>query len=117
MPSQELLPGVTTAACPPRVVCDAHAAIRSARRRVFFRDALQIAMVIAANLLFLYWPEARLPFLDRATSLTFLAGVNVAIAMDLWLTRSWPRWTARRIASTWSRAERLRFSPERIDQS
>jgi hypothetical protein len=35
--------------------------------------------------------------------------VNGALLASLWLTRVLPRWTARRIAGTWSSAERRRF--------
>ena len=113
MPKDELLPGVRTSSCPPLVRCDAHTEIRIARRNAFLRDALQIVMLLAVDALFLYWPESRIPFLDRAMSITFLMGVHAAIAADLWLTRAWPRWMARRVASTWSRTERDRFVCER----
>ena len=109
MPTSDLLPGVTTRSCPPRVVCDAHAAIRRARRRAYFRHALQIALLVAVDFLFVYWPDSRLPFLDRGSSLTFLRAVNAAIIADLWLSRALPKWTAKRIADTWSRNERAKF--------
>lgn len=109
MPKPELLPGVTTTACPPRVACDAHAAIRKARLRAVLRDALQISLVLAVDWFFVYWPESRVPFLDRHQSLAFLRGVNLLIVADLWLARAMPKWGARRIAETWSRRERERF--------
>lgn len=109
MPKPELLPGVTTAECPPRIVCDAHNAIRRARRRAVLRDGLQVALIIAVDYLFVHWPESRVPFLDRASSLTFLRGVNAFIVADLWLSRAVPKWQARRIASTWCRSERAKF--------
>jgi hypothetical protein len=110
MPNQELLPGVVTTACPPRVVCDAHRAIRTAKRRAVMRDVMQLVLVAAVNVLFIHWPDARLPMLDRAESLLFLTGVNLLVIAHLWLTRLLPRWSARRIASTWCRNERERFS-------
>ncbi|HEX7709229.1 MAG TPA: hypothetical protein VF701_22435 [Thermoanaerobaculia bacterium] len=110
MPNQELLPGVVTTACPPPVVCDAHRAILAAKRRALTRDVMQLVLVAAVNVLFIYWADARLPMLDRAASLLFLTGVNLLVIAHLWLTRLLPRWSARRIASTWCRTERQRFS-------
>jgi hypothetical protein len=109
MPSQDLLPGVTTESVPPPVVCDAHSAIRKARRRAFARDAIQITLLLAVDYLFIHWPESRVPFLDRAFSLHTLRVVNMLIVADLWLSRALPRWMARRVASTWCRSERERF--------
>jgi hypothetical protein len=110
MPTSELLPGVTTDSCPPRVVFDAHSAIRKARRRRLLRDVTQIALLLSVDYLFVYWPDSRMPFLDREASLAFLRGVNVVAIADLWLTRALPKWWAKRIAGTWSRAERERFN-------
>lgn len=112
MPKPELLPGVVTTSTPPRVACDAHAAIRRARRRAWLRDGLQFVLLAAVNWLFVYWPDARMPFVDRDTSVMLLRGVNVAILGHMWLVRMLPRWTARRIAATWSRSERDKFSAE-----
>ncbi len=109
MPKPELLPGVTTDGCPPRVACDAHAAIRRARVRAGVRDFLQISLILAVDYLFIHWPESRMPFLDRGQSLAFLRGVNFVIVAHLWLARALPKWWARRIAGTWSRRERERF--------
>lgn len=110
MPTSELLPGVTTASCPPRVVCDARAAIRSAKRKAFARDAAQLTLLFAVDWLFVHWPESRVPMLDRADSLTFLRAMNAAIVGHLCLARALPKWTAKRIAATWSRSERAKFS-------
>lgn len=109
MPKPELLPGVTSFASPPSVVCDAHAAIRGARRRAWVRDALQISLLVVVDWLFVYWPDSRMPFLERETSLSLLRGMNVAILGHVWLVRALPRWTAKRIASTWCRSEREKF--------
>jgi hypothetical protein len=38
-----------------------------------------------------------------------VVGLNVMLIAYLWLARSIPRWTARRVATTWSLAERTRF--------
>jgi hypothetical protein len=80
------------------VACDAHTAIRGARRRAWLRDYL-----------FVRWPESRMPFLDRGASLAALRGMNFAIVGHLWLTRALPKWWARRIAATWCRSEREKF--------
>ena len=109
MPKNELLPGVSTRSCPPRVACDAHDAIKRARRRAWVRDGIQITLLLGVDYLFVHWPESRLPFMDRGTSLSFLRGVNFAMAGHLWLARTLPKWTAKRIASTWSRPEREKF--------
>ena len=109
MPKPQLLPGVTTSECPPRIVCDAHSAIRRARRLAYLREGLQVVLLVAVDYLFVHWPESRVPFLDRADSLTFLCGINALIVADLWLSRAMPRWQAKRIASTWCRSEREKF--------
>lgn len=111
MPTRELLPGVTSASCPPAVLCDAHKEIKKARRRAFIRDAAQLVMLAGVDYLFVHWPESRLPFLSRAESLVALRGINVLIVADVWIARALPRWSARRIASTWCRSEQDRFLP------
>ena len=113
MPTRELLPGVTAASCPPSVVCDAHAALRRARQRAYVRDAIMLSLLIAADALFIHWPEARLPFANRGQSLTLLWAMNALLLTDLWLVRALPRWWARRIAATWSRSEREKFLSQR----
>lgn len=109
MPKDELLPGVSTTSCPPQVVFDAHKAIRRARRRMMLRDGLQLALLIAVDWLFAHWSDSRMPFLERGTSLTLLRAMNFGIFTHIWLTRSLPKWNAKRIASTWSRSERAKF--------
>jgi hypothetical protein len=109
MPTKDLLPGVTTDSCPPRVACDAHEAIRKARRRALLKDVGQLTLLLGVDWLFLRWPEARVPFLGRAESMVILRGVNALAIADLWLTRALPKWSAMRIASTWCRSEREKF--------
>lgn len=113
MPTRELLPGVTVDSVPPAVVCDAHAALRKARRRAYVRDAITLSLLIAADALFIHWPDARLPFADRGQSLTLLWGMNALLLADLWLRRAIPRWWARRVAATWCRSEREKFQRHR----
>lgn len=109
MHNSELLPGVTTAACPPDVVCDAFREVRKARRRALVRDAVQVTLIAAVDYLFMHWPESRLPFADRELSLAVLRALNGIIVADIWLTRALPRWSARRIAATWCRSEQAKF--------
>ena len=109
MPTRELLPGVITDSCPPDVVCDAHAALRKARRRAFVRDAVQLSLLFAVDWFFAHWPDTRLPFADRADSLAFVRGMNVILIAHVWLARALPRWRARLVANTWCRAEREKF--------
>jgi hypothetical protein len=109
MPKNELLPGVSMSSCPPRVVCDAHDAIKRARRRAWVRDGVQLSLLLAVDYLFVHWPESRMPFVDRGASLSCLRGVNFGIVAHLWLAHALPKWSARRIAATWSRPEREKF--------
>ena len=111
MPKDELLPGVTVAACPPAVVCDARGAIRKARRRALARDIAQVTVLFAVDYLFLRWPEARVPLLDRHESLRVVELTNAVVAVQMFCARYLiPRWNAYRAATTWSRAERERFT-------
>lgn len=110
---EDLLPGVSPDLCPPSVVCDAKGAILRARRRALFRDVLQVGLLVAVDYLFVHWPESRVPFLDRHGSFLLLRVMNAVIVAHVWLARAMPRWTARRIATTWSRAERERFTPRK----
>lgn len=84
-----------------------------ARRRVAVEDLLDCAMLIVVNLVFLLWSEAKVPFLDRDTTLILLLGVNLLTVAGYIRARIVPLWKARRIAATWSPAERARFSRAR----
>jgi hypothetical protein len=106
MHRDELLPGVTAAACPPAVSCDARAVIRTARRRAMFRDLLQIVVLLLIDTLFVVWPDTRLPILTRHETLILIRLANVIVLGDLFLSRLVPAVSARRIAATWSPAER-----------
>lgn len=109
MPNDPLLPGVTTTRVPPAVVFDSRDAIRRARRRRVMRDVLDVALLLAVDALFFRWPSTHVPFLDRQESLLVLAVLNVAVVAYVWLARVLPAWSARRVAATWSTAERTRF--------
>jgi len=109
MPKDQLLPGVSISSCPPQVACDAHDAIKRARRRAWIRDGMQLTLLLGVDYLFAHWPQSRLPFLDRGASLAFLRGANVAMVGHLWLVRALPKWWAKRVAATWCRSEREKF--------
>ena len=109
MSRNDLLPGVTTAECPPPVVCDSRSAIRRARFRAAARDVAQVVLLAGVDYLFIGWPTTHLPFADRHRSIEMVLAVNAASLVWLWLSRAVPRWTARRIAATWSHTERRRF--------
>jgi hypothetical protein len=109
MAKTDLLPGVSEGGCPPVAVIESRRAIRRARRRAALRDAAQLIFLFAVDWLFIHWPSAHVPSMDRAHSILVVALLNVAIITHVILSRAFPRWSARRIASTWGFAERARF--------
>lgn len=109
MPKDELLPGVAARSGPPRVLANAHETIRDARRRTLVKDVLQVGLLLAVDWLFLHWSDSRMPFLGRHASLSVLRAMNAGILAHIWLARAMPKWTAKRIAATWSRSERAKF--------
>lgn len=104
-----LLPGVRPTPTPPAVVCQTRGAIESARRRATLRDAGQLFLLAAVDYLFVHFHATRLPLLDREHTLTIVGMLNVGMLAWVWLCRAMPRWSARRVASTWSLSERARF--------
>ncbi|HEY0590477.1 MAG TPA: hypothetical protein VGF40_01810 [Thermoanaerobaculia bacterium] len=106
----DLLPGVEP---PRRPSVDGDTVARElarARQRAAVEDLLDCAVLIVVDLLFLLWPNAQVPFLDRDATLTLLLLANVVTVAGYVWTRALPVWKARRIAMTWSAAERARFS-------
>lgn len=105
----DLIPGVEP---PRRAPVDGGTIARELQRvrhRAAVEDLLDCAVLIVIDLIFLLWPGARIPFLDRDATLALLLLANlVTIAGYVW-TRAVPRWRARRIAMTWSAVERTRF--------
>jgi hypothetical protein len=91
------------------VHCDPRPAIRRARRRALFRDVLQLLLVAGVDALLVRWPAAHVPMLTRHDSIALVVAVNVIMIGYVWLTRAFPKWSARRIASTWAPAERARL--------
>ena len=110
-----LLPGVLDVRTPPAVVFESHKVIARARRRAAFRDVFNLLLLACVDGLFLRWPRAHVPSLDRADSLLLMVALNALLIGYIWLARSMPRWNARRVASTWCVAERSRLtsSPRR----
>jgi hypothetical protein len=113
MRRQDLLPGVSDAECPPVAVIESRVAIHRARRKAALHDVLQLCLIGAVDYFVLRHPGAHVPSLDRHDSMVLLGAVNGAMVGWLWLARVLPCWKARRIAATWSRAERSRFSEPR----
>jgi len=109
MAKHDMLPGVLPEVPQPIVVNESIHAVRRARRQAMVRDALDVALLIAVDFFFVHWPHARVPFLDRGGSLELLLGVNVLLLAYIWMARAFPRWRARRMASTWSAEEQTRL--------
>ena len=106
---RSLLPGVSDAGVPPPVVIDSRAVVARARRRAIVRDVIDLLLLVCVDGLFLRWNHAHVPLLDRHDSLLVLLALNAMLIGYVWLVRALPRWTARRVASTWCLAERTRF--------
>ena len=106
---KRILPGVSDRTIPPRVVFHSRGVIARARRRAAMRDVIDLVLLGFVDALFVQWPGAHVPSLDRDASLLLLAAVNLAVLSTVWLTRAVPRWRARRVATTWCPAERRRL--------
>ena len=102
------LPGVSDERVPPAVIFNSRKVIRRARRRAAFRDVVDLVILAFVDALFVQWPDAHIPRLGRETSLLILAFMNLAMFATLWLSRAMPRWKAKRVATTWTQAERRR---------
>ena len=109
MDKRVLLPGVADDRIPPAVVFQSRTIIARARRRAAFRDVFDLLLLVSVDTLFVQWPGAHVPAMDRETSLLLLAAVNLAMIGAIWLARALPRWKARRVATTWCPAERTRL--------
>lgn len=104
-----LLPGIMEQTTPPRVVFESRRVVMSARRRAAFRDVLDLLLLATVDALFMQWPHAHVPLLDREQSVVLLLIANIVCVAWMAWARSLPRWRARRVASTWCAAERNRF--------
>lgn len=106
----EMLPGAGgPETAPPIARFDARTAVRRARLRADLYDLLDLAILFAVNVMFLWWEAAHVPMLSRDTSLLILLAVNGIYVISWLRTRYFPKLKARRVASTWSPAERSRF--------
>lgn len=105
----DLLPGVATAPSPPPVLVDSRSAVRRARRRAAVRDISQLFLVGGVDWIFLHWPYTHVPSMDRPHSVLVVALLNAALLTHIIVVRTFPRWSARRIAATWCLPERARF--------
>lgn len=112
MARRTLLPGVSSDNCPPAVMIDSRKVIARARRRAVAYDTIQFILLAGIDWLFVRWPYAHVPALDREQSVLIVAALNAIIATHVIIARTFPRWSARRIAGTWCLAERARFFAE-----
>lgn len=106
----DLIPGVQPPRRPPVDRDALEREMARHRRRAAVEDLLDCAVLIVVDLLFLLWPEAKVPFLDRDATLALLLFANVLTVAGYVRSRILPVWKARRIAATWSAAEQARFS-------
>ncbi len=117
MAREELLPGIAAGACPPAVVFESRRAIGRARRRAAFRDFSQLLMLSGVDWLFVQWPHTHVPSLDRPHSVLVVALLNAVLLTHIIVVRTFPRWSARRIAATWCLSERVRFFHRDAEQT
>jgi hypothetical protein len=110
MPKDPLLPGVSAEVPPPVIIFESHPVIRRARRRALARDVFDLLLLVAVDVLFIRWPQAQIPLLNRFQSLQLLVAVNVLLLGYLWVSRVFPRWRARRVSATWDTTERERLT-------
>jgi hypothetical protein len=114
MARRDLLPGVRTDSCPPRVISDCRREIVRARRRATTCDIAQLMLLVGVDWMFARWPFAHVPSMDRKDSMLVLVGLHALVVTQMALTRMFPRWSARRIATTWCLRERARFFQSRL---
>lgn len=105
----QLLPGVEPIGAPPRIVFRSESVIKQARIRAAIRDSADLLLLLVVDAFFVHWPLAHVPLLDRYNSLGTLLCLNVLLIGYVWLSRRVPQWRARRVSSTWCRAERERI--------
>jgi len=106
---RDLLPGVSETASPPEVFVQSRSIVASARRRAALRDTFDLLLLGGVDALFIRWPHAHLPAFDRDHTALVVAAANALVITYMWSARALPRWRARRVAMTWSPAERRRF--------
>lgn len=110
-PPSDLLPG---AAGPdvvaPRPVFNPAPVVQTARRTRTVRDAIDILFLVILDTFFFLWPAAHIPTMSRGTSAVVLILVHALVLTHIITSRFFPRWRARKIASTWSEAEKHKQS-------
>jgi hypothetical protein len=106
---RNLLPGVSPSGAPPEIVFESRRVITSARRRAIVRDVFDLLLLVGVDWLFMRWPHAHVPTLDRDQTALIVAAANALVITYIWTSRALPRWRARRVASTWSAIEKSRF--------
>ncbi len=114
MARRDLLPGVSAESCPPVPVFDSRREIVRARRRAAFCDTAQLILLAGVDWMFVRWPYAHVPALSRDDSVLVLATLHALVLTQMIITRTFPRWSARRIATTWCLRERARFFQTRL---
>ncbi len=107
--TKQLLPGVTETNVPPVEVFESRRVIASARRWAIVRDLANLLLLGSVDWLFLRWPHAHVPLLDRGMSILVLLLVNGLSIAYMGASRSVPRWRARRVAHSWTESERDRL--------
>jgi hypothetical protein len=109
MARKDLLPDVSPERPGPDVIFDSRRAIVRARRRAFLRDLGQVVLLLGVDYVFQNWPSTHIPFITREQSILAIAFLNAGVMTHVTASRIFPRWSARRIATTWSLPERARF--------
>jgi hypothetical protein len=106
----QLLPGVANAGIAPQIVIESRNVIRRARLRATLRDVADLLLLLVVDALFIRWPRAHVPLLDRHDTVLALFSLNVLLIAYVWLSRQVPQWHARRVSSTWCPTERQRIT-------
>lgn len=75
-----------------------------------FRDAIDILFLVGLDAFFFLWPAARIPTMSRGASAVLLIVVHALVITHMITSRIFPKWRARKIASTWSEAEKNKQS-------
>lgn len=106
-PPSDLLPGAGGPdVVAPRPVYDPAPVIRTARRSRTVRDAIDLLFLAVLDTFFFLWPATHIPMMSRRASAVLLIIVHALVLTHIVTSRIFPKWRARKIASTWSEAER-----------
>lgn len=106
-PPSDLLPGAAGPdAVAPRPVFKPAPVVQTARRTRMWRDAVDLLFLGVLDTFFFLWPVTHIPTMSRGTSAVVLIVVHALVFTHIITSRIFPRWRARKIASTWSEAEK-----------